>query len=188
MWRESLFLCSIAFSEAPAMPRFAPYILFLFGLTLSTATIAQQPSRPEPGNAICTFSDDKQMSMRYERPAANGKKDELPVGKLWEPGDSPMHLFTEATLRLNNTDIPVGAYSVYFIPGKNDWTMIVSKNVTEGSKYDPQQDLVRVQMEIGKLPQPEPQLTVYFARIGPKQCNMRVDFGKTRAYVDFNQK
>lgn len=167
---------------------FALCALFLSGLIVSTAMVAQEPvSKPEPGSAVCTFADDKQMSMRYERPPA-GKKDDLPLGKLWEPGDTPMHLFAETPLIVGNTEIPVGAYSVYFIPGKNDWTMIVSRNVTEGSKYDQQQDLLRATMETGKLPQPEPLLTVYFARVGPKQCNMRVDYGKTRAWVDFNEK
>lgn len=168
---------------------FALCALFLGGLIVSTALAAEEPaSKPDPGSAVCTFADDKQVSMRYERPASNSKKDDLPIGKLWAPGDSPMHLFTETPLSVSKTEIPVGAYSVYFIPGKNDWTMIVSKNVTEGSKYDQQQDLVRAPMETGKLPQAEPQLTVYFARIGPKRCNMRVDYGKTRAWVDFNQK
>jgi hypothetical protein len=171
------------------MHRLALCTFFLSGLMVSPATVAQEPaSKPAPGTAVCTFADDKQMSMRYERLLANGKKDELPMGKLWQPGDSPMHLFTETTLSLNHTDIPVGAYSVYFIPGKNDWTIIVSKNVTEDSKYDPQQDLVRAQMETGKLPQPEPQLTVYFAHTATKQCTMRVDYGKTRAWLDFNEK
>lgn len=168
---------------------FALCALFLGGLIVSTALAAEEPaSKPDPGSAVCTFADDKQVSMRYERPASNSKKDDLPIGKLWAPGDSPMHLFTETPLSVSNKEIAVGAYSVYFIPGKNDWTMIVSKNVTEGSKYDQQQDLVRAPMETGKLPQAEPQLTVYFARIGPKRCNMRVDYGKTRAWVDFNQK
>lgn len=168
---------------------FALCALFLGGLIVSTALAAEEPaSKPDPGSAVCTFADDKQVSMRFDRPTSNSKKDDLPIGKLWAPGDSPMHLFTETPLSVSNKEIPVGAYSVYFIPGKNDWTMIVSKNVTEGSKYDQQQDLVRAPMETGKLPQAEPQLTVYFARIGPKQCNMRVDYGKTRAWVDFSQK
>ncbi|MBZ5598152.1 MAG: DUF2911 domain-containing protein [Acidobacteriia bacterium] len=167
---------------------FALCALFLSSLAVSTVMVAQEPaSKPEPGNAVCTFADDKQMSMRYERPSA-GKKDELPIGKLWEPGDSPMHLFAETPLMVGNTEIAVGAYSVYFIPGKSDWTMIVNRNVAADSKYDQQQDLVRAPMETGKLPQAEPQLTVYFARLGPKQCNMRVDFGKVRAWVDFNEK
>jgi hypothetical protein len=30
--------------------------------------------------------------------------------------------------------------------------------------------------------------TIYFGQVGPKVCNMRVDYGKTRPWVEFDQK
>jgi hypothetical protein len=163
--------------------------LFFSGLIACTAIAAEDPpAQPEPGTAVCTFVDDKQMSVRYNRPAASGKKDELPIGKLWAPGDSPMHLFTEAPITVGTTQIPIGAYSVYLIPEKEKWTLIVNKNVTAGSKYDQQQDLVRAPMQTGKLTQVEKQLTIYFGHIAPRQCSMRVDYGQTRAWIEFDEK
>src|SRR6516164_9113542 len=88
--------------------------------------------------AVCTFADDKQMSVRYN--AAKVGKDEAPNGKVWVPGSSPMDLFTETTLTLNNVDIPTGAYRLYFIPAKDSWIMIVSKNVGANLTYDDKQD------------------------------------------------
>jgi hypothetical protein len=36
---------------------------------------------------------------------------------------------------------------------------------------------------------PEPwQFTIYFGQVGPKVCDMRVDYGKTRAWVEFDEK
>jgi hypothetical protein len=162
--------------------------MFLVGLLLSTGAVAQDPaSQPATSTAVCTFADQKQMSVRYNQLVVD-KKDELPLGKLWTPGDAPMDLFTETPLLLNSKEIPVGAYRVYLIPEKDKWTLIVNKDVTAGSKYDEQQDLVRAPMQTGKLPQAEPRFSIYFGHIAPKQCSMRVDVGKTRAWVDFDEK
>jgi hypothetical protein len=47
-----------------------------------------------------------------------------------------MTLFTEAQLNFAGATIPVGAYTVYPIPAKDKWTLVVNKNVTPGSAYD----------------------------------------------------
>jgi hypothetical protein len=161
--------------------------LVLSGLILPKPIVAQESdSSPNSSAAVCTFADEKGMSVRYN-PAKVGKED-VPNGKIWVPGNSPMDLFTETTLTLNNTDIPVGAYRLYFIPGKDTWTLIVSKTVSSDIKYDDKQDLVRAPMQTGKLPQPEAQVSVYFGHLAPKTCDMRVDVGKMRVWLDFGEK
>jgi DUF2911 family protein len=166
----------------------AIFLMLLAGSLLTTIAVAQQPADPEPGAGVCTFADGKELTVRYNRVAADPKKD-LPGGKLWMPGGDPMNLFTETDLVVNNIQIPVGAYRMYVIPAKDNWTVIINKNVVAGSAYDEKQDLVRVQMPTGKLPQAEPQLNIYLGHIAPKRCEMRVDFGKTRADgLEFNEK
>ena len=163
-------------------------IVLLSELILPSAIIAQADSDPEPGVALCTFADGKELTIRYNRAPADPRKD-LPGGKVWLPGDSPMHLFTETELIVRNVQLPIGAYSIYLIPGKQVWTLVLSKNVTAGSAYDEKQDLVRVAMPPGTLPQPEKQLSIYLGHIAPKRCEMRIDYGKTRADgMEFNQK
>jgi hypothetical protein len=166
----------------------AIFLTLLSGSLLTTIAVAQQAADPEPGAGVCTFADGKELTVRFNRVAADPKKD-LPMGKLWMPGGDPMHLFTETELVVNNVLIPVGAYSIYLIPAKDNWTVIINKNVTANSPYDEKQDLVRVQMPTGKLPQAEGLLNVYLGHIAPKRCEMRVDFGKTRADgMEFNEK
>lgn len=161
--------------------------LIFSSLILPSLALAQQSDVTANSNtAVCTFADDKQMSVRYN-PAKVGK-DEAPNGKIWVPGSSPMDLFTETPLTLNNVDIPTGAYRLYFIPGKDSWTLIVSKNVSANTAYDDKQDLVRAPMQSGKLPQPEAEVSVYFGHIAPKTCDMRVDVGKMRVWLDFGEK
>jgi len=137
--------------------------------------------------AVCTFTDDKQMTIRYT--ATNfDKKNPPQFGKIWTPGGTPMALFTEAALVVNSKEIPTGAYNVFLIPDKNNWTLIVSKNVTAGAAYDEQQDLVRARMEVEKLPELQKTLSIYFGHVAPKKCAIRLDFGMVRASMDFDEK
>ena len=69
-----------------------------------------------------------------------------------------MTLFTQVPLVLNHVELPVGAYSMYVIPNKKDWTLIVSKNVTNPKTYDEKQDLARAPMEMGGVNSPPKRL------------------------------
>ena len=135
--------------------------------------------------AVCTLADGKQLSVQYKQPPA-GRKEELSDGKGWPPSAS-MFLFTPVALTIGESLIPAGAFSLYIVPGHDDWTLIVNKNVTEGAEYDKKQDLLRTPMSIGSLSQPATELTVYFAHIAPKQCNLRLYYGRTGSWVEFRE-
>jgi hypothetical protein len=160
-------------------------IILLSELVLPHAMFAQDA---EQGVALCTFADGKAITVRYNRATADPKKD-LPFGKIWAPGDAPMSVFTETDLRVGNATLAVGAYNMYFIPGKDNWTLVINRNVTAGAAYDEKQDIVRIPMPTGKLPQPEKTLQIYLGHIAPQRCEMRVDFGKARADgMEFTEK
>jgi hypothetical protein len=88
---------------------------------------------------------------------------------------------------LGNSEIPVGAYSLYVIPEEETWTLVVNKNVTAGSKYDEKQDLARAPMEIGQIDSPAKQPQILFGHTGAKQCNMRLYYETTGAWVEFKE-
>jgi len=137
--------------------------------------------------AFCDFDDGQEVSIRYNGSITN-PKDEPRNGKVWAPGGSPMTLFTAVALTLDNSTIPTGAYSVYVIPNKKEWTLIVNKNVTAGAAYDEKEDVARSSMELGEVDTPPKQLQVSFAHIAPKDCSIRLYYGKTGAFTDFKEK
>src|SRR6266576_4245396 len=160
---------------------------FLASVLSLVPPAAGQQSAAEPEAAICTFEDGKQITARYN-PIPAGKSDALPLGKVLIPGGSAMTFFTETDLSLGRTTIPTGGYTLYIIPAKKDWTLIVSKNTSLDAKYDDKQDLVRASMETGQLSTPADRLGLYFGHVGLKRCEIDVDFGKTRGWVEFKQK
>lgn len=154
---------------------------------LTSTVLAQEPaSSPNTTAVSCTFQDGTQMSVRYQR--EDFKKGNLQRGSVFTPGGAPMLLFTETEVSLGNSTIPPGAYSMYVIPEKKTWTIIVSRNVTPGAQYDQQQDLVRVSAETGHLSQEVKRFQVAFGHVAPKECNMRLNYGGTGSWVEFKQK
>jgi hypothetical protein len=137
--------------------------------------------------AICTFADDTELTVRYN-PVSTKDNPRAQNGKVWAPGGSAMVLFTQSELSVNHVNLPVGAYSLYLIPGKDDWTLVVNKNVSSGSAYDEKQDLVRAHMEGAKLGSPAEHLNVSFGRIAPKQCEVRVYFDQSGTWTTLAEK
>ena len=149
-------------------------------LTLATVCSAQQSDASS--TASCNLEDGRQVYIRYNPVTAKNEK--LANGKPWTPGGAPMTLFTEAQLTLAGTTIPVGAYTVYPIPGRDKWSVVVNKNVTAGAAYDEKQDLARATMETDQVSQPSDALEVAFAHVGSR-CTLRIYFGKAASFADF---
>jgi hypothetical protein len=164
------------------MKRFALFVVLLGG-TFSLCFAQQTPAM---STTSCSFQDGKQISVRYDS-VINGDKKALPMGRLWMPGGQPMWLFTQAALTVDTSEIPIGAYSLYIIPDKQDWILIVNRNVSAGSNYNEHEDLARVRMSLGQLSESQKDLSVFFGHVAPKQCNMRIYYGKSGAWAEFKE-
>ena len=158
--------------------------LLYYATVILTLAFLSQAQDQASASTACNFDDGQQMTVRYD---ANGHDPRLQNGKIWTPGQAPMFLFTSVPLKVGNAQIPVGAYSMYLIPGKSEWTLIVNKNVREKEKYNQQQDLLRAPMGIGTLSSPSKTATVALGHVGPKQCSLRVYYGETGAFVEFDE-
>lgn len=148
-------------------------------------TFAQGTDSPKTRNAVCTFTDGKEIRISYT-PVPAKKKEDLPHDKLWTPGDSPMYLFTQTQLSIEGKKVAPGAYAMYIIPGDDKWTLVLNKNVTAGSQYDEKQDMVRAPMQIGHLDQSQA-FSLIFGHMAPKQCNVRIYYRHIGTWTEFNE-
>ena len=164
------------------MPATYVWRAVLISLLLTPGLAAQNGSH---STTSCNLDDGRQVYMRYIAAPAN--KEKPANGKPWAPGGSPMTLFTEAPLTLGSSSIPIGAYSVYPIPAKGNWTLAVNKNVTAGAAYDQNQDIARTQMETAQVESASDALEVAFAHVGAR-CTLRIYFGKSASFADFTAK
>jgi len=136
-------------------------------------------------STTCALEDGRELRLDYHPVPTN--KEKIQNGKPWMPGGVPMTLFTSAPLSLGSSQIPIGAYTVYPIPARGNWTIVVNKNVTAGAAYDEKQDIARALMETAQVEQPSDALEVAFAHVGAR-CTLRIYIGKSASFVDFNAK
>jgi hypothetical protein len=158
-------------------------VLFLTILSLAVVCLAEDNKE---ANSSCTFGNGQQVSVRYS-PVSYDKNSELPSGQAWNPGGQPIYLFSQAPLKLSNTALPPGAYRLVIIPGKETWEIALNRNVQQDAKYDASQNVGKISAQTGKLPSPANRLTLYFGRLTPETCTLRIDYGQQRAFTDFVQ-
>jgi hypothetical protein len=162
---------------------------FCLLLYFTCASFAQSNSASV--TATCNFDEEKQLVVEYQPVTISLKKpigNQVPYGKAWAPGGKPMTLFTNTPVQVGSRELPIGAYTMYVIPSSKQWTLIVSKNTDMSGAYKEQDDLVRVPMDAGELPNPQPDLNVSFGHVAPTQCNLRIDLDKYGHFTAFQEK
>lgn len=86
----------------------------------------------------------------YSRPHKNGREifgKLVPYGKIWRTGAneaSEITIYNDMTI--GGKSIPSGTYTLYTIPDKKEWTVILNEKInTWGAfDYDPSKDVVRI--------------------------------------------
>jgi hypothetical protein len=71
----------------------------------------------------------------------------------WRGGANENTVFTTShDIKVQGQPLPAGSYGLHFLPGKDDWTVIFSKNHTSWGSffYDPKEDALRVQAKPAK--------------------------------------
>jgi hypothetical protein len=160
-------------------------VVMLLGIffTLAVPMLASA-GEPRTQSDVCTLEDGKQVSLRYEIDDRDSTK--LKMGQMWPQTDRPMLLFSQAPLRIEDSSIPIGAFSVYIIPDKKEWTLVINRNVSNG-EYHPRQDLARAPMVTGELGGREVEHKIWFGHSGTNRCEFRFYDGKTGASVELRE-
>lgn len=172
------------------------FVLALACLLGSCFAFGQSAPSTDPGSATatCDFTNQQQLAVQYQQLTIPKKEQDnflghqVPYGKVWQPGKQPLTLFTNSPLTIAGTSLPVGAYTMYLIPNKKAWTLVVSKNTNTSAAYDESMDIVRAPMQVGILTSPESKFNVSFEHTGPNECTLRVDIADVGAWVPFQQK
>ncbi|MBT8184951.1 MAG: DUF2911 domain-containing protein, partial [Eudoraea sp.] len=111
------------------------------GLDKSPADIASFPSSSRVS--------DKMVKITYSRPQLKGRSlSELaPAGKVWRTGANEaveITFYQDATV--GGTAVKAGTYSLFTIPGENEWTVILNSKLNQWGaySYDESADVARV--------------------------------------------
>jgi hypothetical protein len=164
-----------------------------FALLLSAGMLfAQAEKKPLPsprGQTSVSFADGKKVTVDYGRPYMRGRKimgELVPYGKVWRTGANEATSFvTEAPITISGTAVPAGSYTMYTLPGENEWRIIINKQTGQwGTVYNESQDFARIIAKPAKLPSTVDQFTMTLDRRGSNAAVMKIEWENTSVDVD----
>lgn len=103
-------------------------------LLISFVSFAQQIQMPQasPSAKIIQKVGLTDVSVDFSRPSTKGRKifgELVPYGEVWRTGANGATVLTFSTdVTVGGQNVPSGSYALYSIPGKSEWTIILSKN------------------------------------------------------------
>ena len=130
---------------------------FLMLLTLNVHAQDFKGLDKSPMDAASFPSDykvsDKLIKIVYSRPQLNGRalSELAPNGKVWRTGaNEAAELTLYSDMKLVDTSIKAGTYTFYVIPGDQEWTVIISKdlNVWGSYFYNEANDVARLSVPV----------------------------------------
>lgn len=133
---------------------FALYLL-LFPL----ASFSQDAIKPRPSPlaiAACRYKD-AYFKITYSQPHKLGRAvfgTLVPYGQVWRTGaNEATEILATRDMKINGTDIKAGTYSVFSIPEKDAWTIIINADVGQWGayNYNPKTDILRFEVPVTTL-------------------------------------
>src|SRR5688500_2929118 len=114
--------------------------------------------RQSPLDSLSFTAANQQVKLCYGRPSARGRTmiggQGIPYGKLWRTGaNEPTVIFTPVALEIAGVRVAPGKYSIYTVPGKTEWEVIVNSSTSQWGHENSYTEEVRSkEMGRGKAP------------------------------------
>ncbi len=154
---------------------------------LAVACVAQDKSiRPSPPATASVDLGAASVTINYSSPRLKGRQvggEVAPFGKVWRAGANEATTFVASgRVAVGGKIVPAGSYTIFAIPDKDKWTLIISKKTGEwGTDYPGEaEDVARVDMKVSTLPASIENFTISFDK-SDISANLNRDWGTTRA-------
>ena len=129
----------------------------------------------------------KHIKVFYSRPQLNGRalNTLAPNGKVWRTGaNEATNIILYKDMKIGGKAVSAGEYSLFTIPGENEWTIILNKdiNVWGAYSYNEANDVIRVTAQVG-TGEPLEAFSIAFADDG----RMHLGWGTVRVSVPVSE-
>ncbi|MEO8089922.1 MAG: DUF2911 domain-containing protein [Gemmatimonadales bacterium] len=123
------------------------------------------------------------VTVEYNRPVARGRRlfgGIVPYGKAWNPGaDAASTITFSGDVKLEDRPVPKGTYSIWAIPGLDEWTLILSRAAKVFHEpYPVGKDALRLSLR----PETEPHMETlgfYFPMVDADSALLYLHWGET---------
>ncbi|MEP6713662.1 MAG: DUF2911 domain-containing protein [Ferruginibacter sp.] len=132
------------------------------------------------------------ISIKYYRPNTKGRKifDGMePYGIVWRTGaNNATVIKLTDTIQVEGHTVAPGSYSLFSIPGPDEWIIIFNKNINQWGaySYDQKQDLLRIKVKPIKLDSKVETLTIQFAEVNLEHCLLQIQWENTGINLHLN--
>ena len=162
--------------------------------TACSARNVPVPGRKSPLDSLSFTIAKQPVKVCYGRPSSRGRvmlggKD-IPYGKLWRTGaNEPTIFFNPIALTIAGIKVPPGVYSLYTVPARQDWEIIVNRSISQWGHESQYTDEVKAQ-ELGRgkvksetLTAPVETFTIRAEPSGNKAAVLILEWEKTRVRI-----
>ncbi len=160
-------------------------LLLLVAVAFTLATSAQNITMPQPSptQTIKQNFGLGFLELNYSRPSIKGRiafkeNSELaPIDQVWRTGANGATILTVSDeITINGATLKAGKYGLLSIPGKKEFTIIITKdvNVNSPALYKKENDIVRVVAPVMKMKEKMELFTMQFANITAQSCDLHL--------------
>jgi hypothetical protein len=151
--------------------------------------------RKSPLDSLIFQVANQSVKVCYGRPSSRGRvmlggKD-VPYGTLWRTGaNEPTIFYPPIALKVAGIAVPPGTYSLYTVPGRTEWEIIVNRSISQWGKEDnytakvKAQELGRAKVKSESVTSPIETFTIRAEPDG-NNANLVLEWEKTRAKIPF---
>jgi polygalacturonase len=130
-------------------------VLGIAVLLLAVSVTAQDKPLSPPAKAEGKVGS-AAITIDYSAPSMRGREifgGLVPYDKVWRTGaNAATTLVTSADITIGDVAVPAGTYTLFTIPGKSEWTLIISSETGQwGSRYNAEKDHGRTTMSVKAL-------------------------------------
>lgn len=155
--------------------------------------VSPTPIVASPRDSVKLVIAGKTISVNYGRPSARGRKiigGVVPYYQIWRTGANEATTFTTDTdLTLGGATIPRGVYSLYTLPSKTSWQLVVNKETGQsGLVYHPRLDLARIKLQRTGLQNSVERFTISLEKATDRSGILKLEWEKTSLFVPFTLK
>jgi hypothetical protein len=161
------------------------------------ANVAADRMSPNPDKPLASPAQHAQVNfapspaaidISYNSPSIRGRKimgGLVPYGKVWRTGANPATtLVTTTPIHIGTLAIPAGTYTVYTLPGEQQWLLIINKQIGQwGTEYHQDQDLGRIPMKAVSMSSPQERMSITFEHTTHTSTQLHIRWETTDRYV-----
>lgn len=167
--------------------------LIVSGLLISKTANAQERDHERvwvsPSAVVGQTIGLTQVEVTYGRPGVRervlfGEDGIEPFDEVWRTGanESTVVTFSDDMFVVGEL-VEAGVYSIYTVPGEDEWTIIINDKLSWGTEYDEAEDRLRVQVTPEEAHFVE-QMMIYFEDVNAESGTLYIHWGNIRVPVE----